>query len=117
MRRTYLLLHLANLKLMRAELSIILRLSIIAVLLRNNILDLANKFATRSTNSLASRLKTVLSLAHESSLDAAGGDKLGSAGSDVVRGDDELFRGVAARDDAVGCLDEGIRRSGDGLGG
>jgi hypothetical protein len=50
---TYLLLHLADLELVRAQLSIILRFVVIAVLLLDDILHLANESATSGADGLA----------------------------------------------------------------
>jgi hypothetical protein len=108
LRDTYLLLHFANLELVRAQGRVVLRLIVTAVLLLDDILHLSDQSATSSSNSLASTLQTVLGLAHEGSLYTTSGHELGSAGSDVVRRNDQLLRRVAAGDDAVSGLDQSV---------
>lgn len=80
----YLLLHLADLEFVRAQLSIILSLVSIAILLLDDVLHLSHEGTTSSTNSLAGGLQAVLGLAHEGCLDTTGCNKLGSAGCNIV---------------------------------
>lgn len=113
---TYLLLHLAHLELVGAQLGVILRLVVSLVLLRDDLLDLAHQGATGGTDSFAGRFQAILGLAHERGLDTAGSNELGSAGSDVVGRNNQLLGRVTARDDTVGSFDQRVGRGSDCLG-
>lgn len=105
---TYLLLHLPNLELMVAQLGVVDDITVVPVLLCDDVLYLPDESTASGSDSLRSSLKLILSLAHEGSLDTTGSNKLSSGGSNVVGGDNELLRGVATRDDAVSSLDEHV---------
>ncbi len=102
---------------MVTQLGVVNHFILIPVLLCNNILHLAHERLASVRHRLARTLQTVLRLAHQRRLDAAGGNQLGRAGGHVVTRDDELLRRVAAADDAVGCLDEHVRGRRDRFGG
>lgn len=112
-----LLLHLAHLELVPAELGIVDDLVLVGVAPRDNVLYLPNEAPARRRHGLARRLEVLLRLAHQRRLDARRGNELRRAGSDVVGRHDELLGRVAPADDAVGRLDKHVGRVGDRLGG
>ena len=115
--KTYLLLHLSDLKVVSAQLRVINILAVIAVPVLDDSLHLLDQSATSAGDRLASILELLLSLAHEAGLHSRRSDKLGGGSGNVVGSNDKLLGAVAAGDDTVGSLDEHICGHGDGLGG
>ena len=113
---TYLLLHLANLEFVVAQLAVVDFLAFVPVLLGDNLLYLPDERPASRRDSLGCTLEPVLRLAHEAGLDTTGSHQLSGGSSDVVGSDNELLRRVATGDDTVGGLDEHVCRCGDGLG-
>ena len=81
---TYLLLHLANLEFVVAQLAVVDFLAFVPVLLGDNLLYLPDERPASRRDSLGCTLEPVLRLAHEAGLDTTSSNELRGGGGNVV---------------------------------